>query len=504
MPILKQPLPLETICVQLLAEALQVSFTNIENLKCDDSVQDNISSVELQKEVELHLDGLPGPILEVVLPEVLHQLLIKLINKKTTKGLIVALDALLRPSLKSVDLGKLFYGTRLPRKITQPCEALLPTKFMYMKNLCELELLSRCTDDILLTLARCCTSLKKLDISYSDLVTDDGLRYLCGQTDNEESDCNGPCKGCKEIEWLGLQKLWETTVDGVLVVVENLPKLNYLRYDQIGEIFSRKLNGNKCSFSESKIPKLLKEYRLTLFDQTYDVFTPSENLVRYIADCCPNIQMLHVYTADKYLPSLGMWKMVETFEVELDGICGSGLTDYFESMGLNLVVIHVAFETIEARHLIALGRCCLNVKQLTLTGSEIFENESLKNEKYFTKLEVFNMQVWCEEGITGNLLLYFFSSSGELREISLSAAVRFLDDDFFQSQILAKCLFSKIEVFCVLGSPEVPLTLNTARRLLLLCPNLNKLSLTRWNDSERNMREFKKEIKLSNYDMLIT
>ncbi|XP_046407498.1 uncharacterized protein LOC124172133 [Ischnura elegans] len=504
MPKLKQPSKLESISIKLVAKYFQASFTHIESLKCEGGNQEDVISKELLTDVESLLDGIPGPILEVVLIEVIHQLLEKITSRKTTKGLIVALDALLRPSLKSVDLGKLFYGARLSRKISQPCEVLLPKKLMLMKNLCELDLISRCTDDILLTLARCCTSLRKLDISYSDLVTDVGLRFLCGVTDNKETENNdGPLTGCKEIEWLGLQKLWETTVDGVIVVVESMPKLKYLRYDQLGEIFLRKLNGNQSSCSLSKMPKICKEYGLTLFDQTYNVFTPSESLVRFIADCCPNLRTLQVYSPDKYLPSFGIWKSIENFALEIDGVCGQGLIGYFECIGLNLVVINISFDSLESRHLKALGKCCLNVKELTLMGSEINENEFLKNEKYFTKMEVFNMSIWCDEGITGSLLLYFFSYSGELRELSLSASAGFLNDNFFQNQILAKCPCFKIEVISIFGNPRVPLTIKTARRLLRLCPNLKKISLSRWRVPEAAIKDLQEEMKSSNYDILI-
>ncbi|KAG8236541.1 hypothetical protein J437_LFUL011318 [Ladona fulva] len=501
MPELNKPVKLETLSMRVVAKYIQESCTYLESQKSENNHVITSSEEILRDKIERQVENTPGPILEILLVEVIHKQITEIVSRRTSKGLIEALHVLLRPCLKSVDLGRMF--SRLPRNITAPCEVLLPMKLMHMSYLSELDLLSRCTDEILSTLSRCCPFLKKLNISYSDLVTDAGLRYLCGLSDEQEKETDGTCCGCKKINSLGLEKLWETTVEGVRAIVEGLPELQFMRYDQIGEIFFRKLNETYPSHSVTKIPKKCEEYRLAYFDQTYNVFTPSDDLIDYITECCPHVCMLKLYAPDSFLPSFKSWKKVENFALEIDGACGPGLINYFESVGSNLVVINISFDSLESKHLKALGKYCPKVKELTLMGTEMNENEALKNENYFTELEVFNMSIWDDEGITGALLLFFLSSSKGLKKLNLSASVIFLNDNYFNFQILGKYPLSKLEELCIQGNPRVPLTMKTARLILRVCPSMRKLSLSRWRVTEKSIRLLQKEMKLSNYDITI-
>lgn len=105
-----------------------------------------------------------------------------------------------------------------------------------------LNMVSKCSDEILCVLSEKCPEISDVNVSISDLVTDMGINALA--------------KGCPKLENLGIYKCWNITTEGIANVLKHSKNLKKLKCDQLGAVLI-------SDFSESK-----NTFKLTHFEHT--------------------------------------------------------------------------------------------------------------------------------------------------------------------------------------------------------------------------------------------
>jgi len=225
MPRPKSVCPLQTLSLRVLCQRVSEACSRIEGstLASDHTTRsEQVTRLMLQ---------LPGRVLEdVILKSV--EILARLVNKdKTSHGLPTALLLLPQHKVTKLDFGQLFFGVRLPTSLNVSCRASLTVSLTRCSNLATLVLCSKCTDDILLVVAKNCRGLGELNVSLSDQVTDVGLGYLWGQEGGKDNE-----GGCFELTSIDLQKCWAITPSGVVGLIKALPKLTLLRYANMAQV----------------------------------------------------------------------------------------------------------------------------------------------------------------------------------------------------------------------------------------------------------------------------
>lgn len=187
--------------------------------------------------------SLPAVFVEQVIVKVVESILRNVHRCRQTIGLRTCLEVLLQPHVTKLDLSGLFFKMRLPSHINSSIRGVVCRNVCQMENLTYLNLVSKCDDDILMTLGKYCKNILTISISISDLVTDKGITYI--------SD------GCPLLEKLEIYKCWGVSVNGVKYALENSTNLQKLHCDELGHVFLRYMRNTN------------KKFKLKHFEQTY-------------------------------------------------------------------------------------------------------------------------------------------------------------------------------------------------------------------------------------------
>lgn len=196
------------------------------------------------------VESLPAVINENLITKVIETIHQTVSRTRRTIGMATCLRVLLQPCVQTLDLSGLFFKMRLPGAINMTIRSIVLKQVESMKNLTVLNMVSKCSDEILHMVSQRCKGIVDVNVSISDLVTDAGLKALA--------------VGCPKLEKLGIYKCWEVTTEGIEHVLRHSKNLQRLQSDQLGSVLINK-------FYKSDI-----EFKLTHFEQTqvsscYDV-----------------------------------------------------------------------------------------------------------------------------------------------------------------------------------------------------------------------------------------
>ena len=191
MPRIKSVIKLETLC---LNEFCQLCALTCSKLEIEDSEEDKFKSF---------LVKLPKSILEQVISQTLKIVTAKLRKNRAHKGLLKAVECLPQSPIQKLDFGSLYSEVRVYGHVNSKLKDIIQSSFENLPNLIELNLSSKCTDLMLVQLAKNCHQIQVLSLALSD-ITDRGLLALAGiSMTNEVRRAKGD--GCYKITNLNVQ-----------------------------------------------------------------------------------------------------------------------------------------------------------------------------------------------------------------------------------------------------------------------------------------------------------
>merc|ERR1712156_1257208 len=129
--------------------------------------------------------NLPRSILEQIITKTLTIITSRVRKNRCHKGLIKAVECLPQTSVQKLDCASLYSQVRLYGSVNFRLKATIKNCFVSLPNLIELNLSSKCNDEMLIELAKHCRSIEVLGTPISD-ITDRGLLALCGIAFNNE------------------------------------------------------------------------------------------------------------------------------------------------------------------------------------------------------------------------------------------------------------------------------------------------------------------------------
>lgn len=186
--------------------------------------------------------ALPSVINENMITKVIETIYQTVTRTRRTIGMRTCLEVLLQPHVQRLDLSGLFFKMRLPGAINMTIRHVVLESVGNMKNLMILNMVSKCSDEILFIISKMCPNIIEVIVSISDLVTDKGLKALA--------------LGCPKIEKLGISKCWEVTTDGIAYVLQYGKNLQKVQCDQLGAVIISRFKESDATF------------KLTHFEQT--------------------------------------------------------------------------------------------------------------------------------------------------------------------------------------------------------------------------------------------
>ena len=448
---------------------------------------------------------LPGPVLEMVLPQVLKVIALAVRKNRSHKGLIKALECLPQPTLRRMDIGALFSEVRLYGEMNRQCKALLKASLLKLPGLTHLNLESKCNDEMLMELARHCRGLEELLIPMSD-VSDRGLMALCGMSINGSV---GPGDSCLGIRSLDIRNCMNIAPTGVSCVLRNLPKLALLNYgatlDAVETVV--KIDGDYLLGK--------KKFLITHLDQFNDFyeFDSHPDILSIIIKTCPRLESLRFYISDEGCKSLSLINGIKHLQLEMSDI-GNGFRLLTRQYG-NLVSLNLTFRSMPFSQLIDIADNCPKLAMLRLMGFEIRESHNLVSHRgVFTELKVIDLRLMRNEdfdvadedfdnmnSISPQVLHFLLDYTSNLEELTIQGVTNFMGSNFLTS-IMCKNPMVNLKKLTLSVSPANNLTATLAKRLIGTLPSLNYIGpASRWCIDSKDMKELIAYIKKNNWDV---
>lgn len=207
-------------------------------------VEEQQESCEISaEELSSMVSSLPAVINENMIVKVIETIHKTFSRTRRTVGMKTCLEVLLQPHVQRLNLNGLFFKMRLQGTINTTIRSVVCSRVASMKNLMSLNMVSKCSDEILCVLSEKCPEISEVNISISDLVTDKGLKALA--------------KGCPKLENLCIYKCWIITAEGIAYVLRCSKNLKKLKCDQLGAVLI-------SEFSDAK-----NTFKLTHFEHTH-------------------------------------------------------------------------------------------------------------------------------------------------------------------------------------------------------------------------------------------
>jgi hypothetical protein len=458
------------------------------------------------------LRRLPGSVLENMIPQVLRSQTVSVKKNRSHKGLVTALQCLLQPNLKRLDIGALFHAGRLYGDINTRCKAVLRNGLQRLTRLTHINLQTKCNDEILVQLARSCPNLEELHAPMSD-VTDRGLMALCGISIDGEV---GEEDGCKKLSRVGLYHCANITPTGVGCVLRNLPDVVNLSYDKLADAVETVAKVD-ADFVLGR--RTLKIVHLDQFSDYYD-FAAHSDMLRIILKVCPKLESLRFYVSDEGCKSLSTIPGVTHLQLEMEDV-GNGFRQLTRLYG-NLVSLQLTFRTMPFSQLIDIADNCPNLAVLRLIGFDIVSSHNLRaHNNVFNKLKVVDLRLMRGGGgnddflddaadgdqdldtidsITPQLLHFLLDFSHSLEELTVQAVANFMTESFLMG-LLRKNPLCKMKRLRLYVSPSTSLKANVARYVIDSLPELDLIALSKWNIPSRQLKALATEAKRKNYNL---
>ncbi|XP_076065704.1 uncharacterized protein LOC143039483 [Oratosquilla oratoria] len=430
-------------------------------VKLEESNPDPERQIATTKTISSMISMLPSFIVENIIIKVIETIHQSVGQKRRAVGLITCLEVLLLPQIQRLDLSGLFYNMRLPGSINEGIRNITLERVQSMKNLTILNMVSKCSDEILTKVSENCKELCDVNVSISDKVTDLGIETLVN--------------GCKKLQRLGIYKCWEITPEAIQFVLLHAAFIKELLSDQLGAVLSRLRHSKKA---EGKM------FRLTYFDQTQALFEPCLEEIEWIGKMCPNIEFAKLYVEDERLLALPRIGDLKSLEVEMSAGLGKGFSAAITGLAHSLTTLQLNCECVNYCHIMLVGEQCRNLSTLRITTGTIEDDQALRNNgQYFQSLVDLHLQVWKEAAVSRECIEYFMMWCKHLEAVCIKAEMEFMTDDYLRSVLATNPLTCSRRID--LASDEhVPLTAVSVYYLLDTCPALQALTVSSWNVTE--------------------
>ena len=488
-----------TTCTLLEDEAFN------EKDESDDSISDN------EVKFKSFLVKLPRPILERIIPETLKIITNKIRKNRTHKGVLKAVQCLPQKCVQKLDFGSLFGEVRLYGHVNISLKKEIKHCLANLPNLVELNLSSKCTDEMLIELAKHCKNIEILGTPISD-ITDRGLLALCGISYNNELSHQD---GCFQLVRISVQNCDKITAKGVGCLLRNLPKLQYLYYDRLIDAVETviKLDGDYLRGS-----KCLNIHHIDQFCDFYD-FESHPDIIQAVAKVCPKVTSFRFFISDEGCRSLDQFPQFHHLQLEMSENISSEFEKLTQKFG-NLVTLHLTFRRMPHHALLDLGGHCPHIEVVKLIGYGITSPNLLQpNKQYFQKLKIFETRMVrsdelleqqmdeedlnLEIPITPEFVEFFLINSLNIQDITISAMMSFLNETFLMRLFDANPM-GELQRLCISPLNKITsLTSNLAFNVIMSLPNLHTIALSRWKMTAREIRQLRDTLKSQNFDVNI-
>jgi len=529
-PLLAVP-SLETAACLGFSRLLVQAFSKLESKKdlCSQYLGDEpAGSPPDEKEVEDVLDSLPATLLE----RATQQALVLLTSQAGVRGtgpgwqfsrvrggtaasfpgLPTALRLLPRPATTSLDIGALFSGARLSRSLSMQCRQELGKGLVRATRLVKLHLRSKCADGLLDIIGSSCPLLQEINISLSEQVTDQGLKYL---------------HSCSFLASVDLLKCWAITPAGVASLLQALPRLRKLYFANMKAVM-------KELFKAKEKPG---PFRLEHFDSSeYSLAVPGEDTrpevesswvdgptsFSNITLMFPWITTCRIMASDQEIAHLHSLTHLCHLEVEFSDDPGPGLLSFLRKHPNRANFVHIFLQVgpLLAEHLQALVTNCPMLQHFQLIGFKVEDAASLKDVKgNFKHLKKLNISLYdCEEdssdeeedqeeaGVVGRssveVASFFLHSALDLEVINLH-----MNFGCHMNFCYLTCLLERNPLLHTshlhISSPKtVQLGEEAVRLVVARMPALKSLKVSSWDiDYHWFMKNMKEEAKRENMDI---
>ncbi len=488
-----------------------VAFSGICSGACTKVEEEAASSIE-PKDVDTDdvvglLRRLPGAVLQIVVPHVLRAQTAAVNKNRKHRGIVTAIDWLLQPSLKRLDLDALFDAGRLFGDVNARCKAVLRAGLARLASLTHLTLRGKCDDLMLFQLAANCPDLQELSVRDSD-VTDAGLKALCGLSENDG--------GCFDLVSIDLTNCVGVTVDGGACLLRHLPQLTNLHYDRVAEAIEVVAKSDKRFLNGERT---LNITRLDQFADFYD-FSAHPHILNTVRSACPKLESLLFYVSDEGCKHLSELRGVKYAQIETKDV-GVGFRLLTKSYS-DLVFLQLTFRSMSASHLQDVANNCPRLEVLKLIGFEIADSHTLASDadrSAFSRLKVVDLRlmrqsyddvledeagedVYAVDSVTPQLVHYVLDNCLAIEELVLQAVANFMDEAFLIG-LLNRNPLTKLKTLRLSISPSTTLKMGAARYVIDALPELSKFGVNRWNITTKQYRGLLAEVKRNNYDLII-
>ncbi|KAG0710510.1 F-box/LRR-repeat protein 4 [Chionoecetes opilio] len=470
MPQRKQVEALEHMCFMQVAKTIHSLAVQLEeNSECC-----TISTEELSSMVS----ALPAVINENMIVRVIETIHKTFSRTRRTVGMKTCLEVLLQPRVQRLELNGLFFKMRLQGTINSTIRNTVCVHVASMRNLMTLNMVSKCSDEILCVMSEKCPEVSKVIVSISDLVTDQGIKALA--------------KGCPKLENLGIYKCWNITTIGIAYVLKHSKNLMKLKCDQLGAVLISDFRKSKNTF------------KLTHFEQTQAMFEPKAEDVRWVGNVCPNLESVSLFVDDRNLSLVPLLGGIKILEVETGAVLGEGFVEAIKYLGGSLQTLQLSCNQVQQEFIVMLGECCPSLTTLHLSTAALEGDELLTNPgRLFSGLTVLHLQVWKETVLSNKWVDFFLLWCYKLESVLLKAEVAFLTDHYLNA-LLAVNPLTEAKYIVIASDEYVPLTLESVHTLMASCPALENLGMSSWDITEEEFFEIRDDIKTNNYNLTIS
>ncbi|KAK4296507.1 hypothetical protein Pmani_030997 [Petrolisthes manimaculis] len=461
---------LESTCFVVLAQSLHHLAIELEETKDECSTR--------TEELSQQINSLPGVIIEQLVTKVIEIIQQSFSRTRRPVGLRTCLVVLLQPAIQRLDLSGLFFRMRLPGSINGGIREVVSSQISGMKNLTSLNLVSKCSDDILAIICKHCPDLTDLNVSISDLVTDQGMKSVA--------------IGCTKLETLGIYKCWEVTSEGIVCVLRKARNLSKMKCDQLGAVII------------STFRKSATTFKLKHFEQTHTLFEPLEEDMAWVGRACPDIESVSLFVDDEGLGMIPQLGKVKVLEVETSAVLGTGFVNAVTCLGSSLQTLQLNCNQMSHESLVLLGESCPQLGTLHISTAVVEGDKYLLNPGHlFSALTTLHLQVWKESEISRECVEFFLLWCQKLESVLIKADLKFLSDQFL-ARLLATNPLTHAKLIYITSDSHVPLTVASVHRLLGSCPGLESLAVSSWDVTEEEYFSLRSSISASNYNLTIT
>ena len=165
--------------------------------------------------------------------------------------------------------------------------------FVSLPNLIELNLSSKCSDEMLIEVAKHCFQIEIINVALSD-ITDVGLMALAGisMRDLVKKSLG---HGCYNLSNINVQNCAHITAKGVGCLLRNLSKLQYLYYDKLMDALETVIKVNREYLDGDE---RLGIVHIDQFGDFYEFESQPQGFAQAVAKICPKLESFRFFISD--------------------------------------------------------------------------------------------------------------------------------------------------------------------------------------------------------------